>query len=132
MVRAIDVPGLLPGDRDNPRFAKYFAAFDRAELSRAPEDEKARDSAARELEMELGTDERVIAIFATVDTNEQINYTLTTISKEPSKNKHEALLEFYRRIRPGDPPTLENARTSSTRSSSTRAATTSDALAATR
>ena len=111
MVRAIDVPGLLPGDRDNPRFAKYFAAFDRAELSRAPEDEKARDSAARELEMELGTDERVIAIFATVDTNEQINYTLTTISKEPSKNKHEALLEFYRRIRPGDPPTLENART---------------------
>jgi DNA-directed RNA polymerase subunit beta len=26
LVRAIDVPGLLPGDADVPRFAKYFAA----------------------------------------------------------------------------------------------------------
>ncbi|HET7737857.1 MAG TPA: hypothetical protein VFK32_04715, partial [Tepidiformaceae bacterium] len=55
MIRAIDVPGILPGDRDVPRFKKYFDAFDRAEASRAPEDEKARDAAARELESELGT-----------------------------------------------------------------------------
>ncbi|MBK7124862.1 MAG: hypothetical protein IPH65_02915 [Dehalococcoidia bacterium] len=26
LIRAIDVPGLLPGDRDDPRFAKFFAA----------------------------------------------------------------------------------------------------------
>ncbi len=111
LIRAIDVPGLLPGDRDNPRFAKYFAAIGRLATSRAPEDEKARDSAARELEMELGTDDRVMAMFADVDTSDIQHYMATTISKEPSKNKHEALLDFYRRIRPGDPPTLENART---------------------
>jgi len=111
LVRAIDVPGLLPGDRDNPRFAKYFTAFDRWTKSHTPEDEKARDSATRELETELGTDERVIDMFRAVDTHDVNQYMVTTLSKEPSKNKHEALLEFYRRIRPGDPPTLENART---------------------
>ncbi|MGK2964442.1 MAG: DNA-directed RNA polymerase subunit beta [Tepidiformaceae bacterium] len=111
MIRAIDVPGILPGDRDVPRFKKYFDAFDRAEASRAPEDEKARDAAARELESELGTDERVLEMFKHVDTDDMHPYMLTTMSKEPTKTKHEALLEFYRRIRPGDPPTLENART---------------------
>ncbi len=112
LIRAIDVPGLLPGDRDNPRFAKYFAAFDRASVpGHPPEDDKARDSAARELEMELGSDDRVIRMFELVDTSDIHQYMITTISKEPTKNKHEALLEFYRRIRPGDPPTLENART---------------------
>jgi DNA-directed RNA polymerase subunit beta len=111
LVRAIDVPGLLAGDADNPRFAKYFAAAARLENSRSPEDEKSRDAALRELENELGTDDRVVAMFAAVDDSETIQYMITTISKEPSKTKHEALLEFYRRIRPGDPPTLENART---------------------
>ncbi len=110
LVRAIDVPGLLPGDKDNPRFAKYFAASARAQNSHTPEDEKARDSSLRELENELGTDDRVLAMFEKVDTNDQYQYMLTTISKEPSKTKHEALLDFYRRIRPGDPPTAENAR----------------------
>ncbi|MEX0783183.1 MAG: DNA-directed RNA polymerase subunit beta [Dehalococcoidia bacterium] len=110
LVRAIDVPGLLPGDRDVPRFAKFFAAQDRLDNSKAPEDEKARDSSLRELEMELGTNERVLAMFEAVDTNEAHPFMATTIDKEPSRNKHEALLEFYRRIRPGDPPTLENAR----------------------
>ncbi|MFN0096091.1 MAG: DNA-directed RNA polymerase subunit beta [Dehalococcoidia bacterium] len=109
LVRAIDVPGLLPGDADNPRYAKYFAAQARLEGSRAPEDEKARDAALRDLEDEIGTDERVIAMFAHVD-NSDTEYMKTTVSKEPSKNKREALLDFYRRIRPGDPPTLENAR----------------------
>ncbi|MGE5595905.1 MAG: DNA-directed RNA polymerase subunit beta, partial [Hyphomicrobiales bacterium] len=111
LVRAIDVPGLLPGDRDNPRFAKYFAALDKADETGAPEDERARDAALRELEMELGTNDGVLAMFEAVDTSDINRYMETTISKEPSNNKHEALLEFYRRIRPGDPPTLENART---------------------
>ncbi len=110
LARAIDIPGILPGDRDNPQFAKYFAALDRLEASKATEDERARDSALRELEVKLGTDERVIAMFEDVDTNDVAQYIPITISKEASPNKHEALLEFYRRIRPGDPPTLENAR----------------------
>ncbi len=111
LARAIDVPGLLPRDREIPRFTKYWTAFDRWQASRTPEDERSRDSALRELENELGTDERILAMFQDVDTSDVAQYMVTTVSKEPSKNKHEALLEFYRRIRPGDPPTLENART---------------------
>ena len=108
LVRAIDVPGLLPGDKDNPRFAKYFKAVEAG-------DDKARDSASRELEQELGTDERMIAMFQEVDTSDIRPFLTTTISKElpreAVKNKHDALLEFYRKIRPGDPPTHDNART---------------------
>jgi DNA-directed RNA polymerase subunit beta len=112
LARAIDMPGLLgEADRANPRFERYFAAQARFDETHHADDEKARDAAARELEMELGTDERILAMFAEVDTSDTHEYLKTTISKEPSKNKHEALLEFYRRIRPGDPPTLENART---------------------
>jgi DNA-directed RNA polymerase subunit beta len=112
LARAIDVPGLLAGDRDTPRFKKYFDALARLQASHSPEDERARDSALRELENELGTDERILAMFEDVDTSDVNEFMKTTISKEPStsRNKHEALLEFYRRIRPGDPPTLENAR----------------------
>ncbi|MBE0609669.1 MAG: DNA-directed RNA polymerase subunit beta [Dehalococcoidia bacterium] len=107
LIRAIDVPGLLPGDRDNPRFAKYWTAFDAGE-------DRARDAAARELETELGTDERLIAMFEAVDTGDIHQFLPTTIAKEPRepvvKDKHDALLEFYRKIRPGDPPTHDNAR----------------------
>ncbi|MEX2158372.1 MAG: DNA-directed RNA polymerase subunit beta, partial [Dehalococcoidia bacterium] len=63
-----------------------------------------------ESEEELGTDERMLEILSTVDTNPDHHYIESTIAKEPTKNKQEALLEFYRRLRPGDPPTKENAR----------------------
>jgi DNA-directed RNA polymerase subunit beta len=61
-------------------------------------------------EAELGTNERILAKFADIDTNEDHQYIRTTLDKETSTNKQEALLDFYRRLRPGDPPTLENAR----------------------
>ncbi len=61
-------------------------------------------------EAELGTNERIMAKYAAFDTNEDHQYIATTLEKEPSTNKTEALLEFYRKLRPGDPPTLENAR----------------------
>ena len=112
LVRAIDVPGLLPGDRDNPVFQKYFDAEKAlSESPEAPELERARDASLRQLETELGSDERVLALFEAYDTGDFEGYVPTTISKEATKTKQEALLEFYRRIRPGDPPTLENART---------------------
>ncbi|HMO55146.1 MAG TPA: hypothetical protein PJ994_11620, partial [Tepidiformaceae bacterium] len=72
LLRAIDVPGLLPGDKDNPRFAKYWTAVENG-------DDKARDSAARELESELGTDERLIAMFEAVDTSDIHQFLPTTI-----------------------------------------------------
>ena len=112
LIRAIDVPGLLPGDRDNPAFQRYFEAADA--LNDAPnsaELEKARDAALRQIEGELGTDERVLAMFADADGADPEGYVPSTIQKETTKTKQDALLEFYRRIRPGDPPTLENART---------------------
>jgi DNA-directed RNA polymerase beta subunit len=61
-------------------------------------------------EDQLGTNERILEKFADVDTNADHPYIAITLDKEASTNKKEALLDFYRRLRPGDPPTLENAR----------------------
>ena len=36
---------------------------------------------------------------------------VSTLEKDTCKNREEALLEIYRRLRPGDPPTLESAET---------------------
>ncbi len=58
----------------------------------------------------LGTNERILAKFSEIDTNPERQYIATTLEKETSTTKNEALLDFYRRLRPGDPPTLENAR----------------------
>ncbi|MBI2724125.1 MAG: DNA-directed RNA polymerase subunit beta [Chloroflexi bacterium] len=71
---------------------------------------RAIDEAQGVPESQLGTNERILAKFADVDTNPDHQYIATTLDKETSNNKTEALLDFYRRLRPGDPPTLENAR----------------------
>ena len=39
-----------------------------------------------------------------------INFLETTLAKDPSKSSSEALIEVYRRLRPGDLATVENAR----------------------
>ena len=57
-----------------------------------------------------GTDEELFAVLEDVDTNEQHRFVQATIDRDPAKSQEEALLEFYRRLRPGDPPTLDNAR----------------------
>jgi DNA-directed RNA polymerase subunit beta len=65
-----------------------------------------------------GTDEELLELFADADNNPDHLYIATTIKQEPSweleeSNRtiaEEALIEFYRRMRPGDPPTLDNAR----------------------
>ncbi|MCJ7513422.1 MAG: DNA-directed RNA polymerase subunit beta [Anaerolineales bacterium] len=64
-----------------------------------------------------GSDEELIGIFSAVDNKPDHPYIATTIRQEPTwEIKHgrtlgqEALIEFYRRMRPGDPPTLDNAR----------------------
>ncbi len=59
---------------------------------------------------ELGTDDRVRALLEDLDTDEEHPYLEATLSKDPTSNRAEALEEFYRRLRPGDPPTLDNAR----------------------
>ena len=61
-------------------------------------------------EEELGSEERVRALLEAVDTNPDHPYLDATLAKDPTTNRKEALEEFYRRLRPGDPPTAENAR----------------------
>jgi DNA-directed RNA polymerase subunit beta len=55
------------------------------------------------------TDEQILDLFTDVDTGEH-RFITETIAKDPAKSTEDALLEFYRRLRPGDPPTVENAR----------------------
>src|SRR6266545_1346561 len=76
---------------------------------------RAIDTLEGKRDQELGTAERVLAWFEDVDTNPDHHYISTTIDKETPEvkggNKLRALEDFYKRMRPGDPPTLENART---------------------
>ncbi len=55
------------------------------------------------------TDEQLEELFADVDTNPDHRYIASTIERESTKSRDEALIELYRRIRPGDPPTKDNA-----------------------
>ena len=48
-------------------------------------------------------------VFKDVDTGE-ISYLDATLAKDPSKGANDALIEVYRRIRPGDLATVDNAR----------------------
>ncbi len=64
-----------------------------------------------------GSDEELLALFEAADTNPDHSFIPTTIRQEPTWDlkkgrslAEEAIIEFYRRMRPGDPPTLDNAR----------------------
>ena len=57
------------------------------------------------------TEEEILKLFKDVDTNLDHPYIKSTLLKDLGvKNTDEALIEFYRRLRPGEPPNLENAR----------------------
>ena len=55
-------------------------------------------------------DEEIKKLFADVDTDPNIKYILATILQDPSSTEDEGLIELYKRIRPGDPATPDNAR----------------------
>ncbi|MBI5955485.1 MAG: DNA-directed RNA polymerase subunit beta, partial [Chloroflexi bacterium] len=59
-----------------------------------------------------GSDEELLALVRDVDTNPDHPYLLRTIDKESidARTQNGAVIEFYKRLRPGDPPTLDNAR----------------------
>jgi DNA-directed RNA polymerase subunit beta len=67
------------------------------------------DIAGEELVRE-GTDEELLNLFAEVDNQSEHPYLVRTIERDPVKNAREALKEFYKRMRPGDPATFDNAR----------------------
>jgi DNA-directed RNA polymerase subunit beta len=50
------------------------------------------------------------AFFADVDIDPEHQYIAATLDKDATSSVEEALVELYRKIRPGDPPTVENAR----------------------
>jgi len=56
-----------------------------------------------------GSDKDLKELFAHVDTGE-VKFIDETIAKDPSSSTAEALMEVYRRIRPGDMATVENSK----------------------
>ena len=58
----------------------------------------------------LATDEELLAAVADVDTHPDHLYLKTTIERDVQvQDRDAALLEFYRHLRPGEPPSLDNA-----------------------
>jgi DNA-directed RNA polymerase subunit beta len=60
--------------------------------------------------MGIDSSEELINLFKDVDANDQHKYIEATIAKDPTNNSEEALLEIYRKIRPGEPALPENVR----------------------
>jgi len=57
------------------------------------------------------TDEQLMKLVEDVDKNPEHLYMKTTIDRDLGvKDESEALIDIYRKLRPGDPPNLENAR----------------------
>jgi DNA-directed RNA polymerase subunit beta len=60
----------------------------------------------------FGDDEELIDLFKEVDNDEAHPYMRTTIEKDTAvQTEAQALVEVYRRLRPGEPPSVESART---------------------
>jgi len=66
-----------------------------------------------------GSDEEILELFTEVDNEPEHAYIATTLERDPTrtpdradsaKGVDTALLEFYKKLRPGDPPTLDNAK----------------------
>jgi DNA-directed RNA polymerase subunit beta len=75
------------------------------------------DDGLPDFPVKLGTDEELIQLFADVDNNPDRMFIASTFTQEPEWNlshgvtvAEAALLEFFKRMRPGDPATLDNAR----------------------
>ena len=67
--------------------------------------------------IKTGTDEEIIGLFSDVDNNPDRMFITSTLYQEPAWDlsggltiAEAALLEFFKRMRPGDPATLDNAR----------------------
>ncbi|HUF06212.1 MAG TPA: DNA-directed RNA polymerase subunit beta, partial [Candidatus Binatia bacterium] len=49
-------------------------------------------------------------IFAPADDNPEHPYVALTLEKDPAQDQDQALIEVYKKLRPGDPPTVDNAK----------------------
>src|SRR3989344_8131757 len=57
----------------------------------------------------FGSDEELLNLFKSVDTNPDHSYVQMTLEKDPTKSQIDAVLEIYRKMRPGEPVVLDNA-----------------------
>ncbi len=55
-------------------------------------------------------DEEILNLFKEIDAHPSNKYIEATLAKDPSKNEAEGLKEVYKRVRPGDLATVDNAR----------------------
>ena len=67
--------------------------------------------------LKTGSDEEIMSLFQDVDNNSERMFIASTLQQEPEWDlsggisiAEAALIEFFRKMRPGDPATLENAR----------------------
>ena len=58
----------------------------------------------------LETNDQLLETFRDVDTAADTRYIETTLEKDASKNRDSAILEIYKRIRPGEPLVLDTAK----------------------
>ena len=57
-----------------------------------------------------GSNDEIKRLFADVDNSPEHRFIESTLEKDVSTDVNDALIEMYKKIRPGDPPTVENAR----------------------
>jgi len=65
--------------------------------------------------IKTGSDEEILSIFKEVDNNPDRMFMASTLKQEPDWDSkqpiaEQALIEFFKKMRPGDPATLDNAR----------------------
>ncbi len=57
------------------------------------------------------SDDELLSMFAAEDNSPDHQYIRSTIEKDPSiRDENTALMDIYRKVRPGDPPNLDNAK----------------------
>ncbi|QQS38979.1 DNA-directed RNA polymerase subunit beta [Candidatus Woesebacteria bacterium] len=59
--------------------------------------------------MGIESDKEIKDLFTEVDTNSHHKYIISTLEKDSTHTREEALLEIYRKMRPGEPAVLDNA-----------------------
>ena len=58
-----------------------------------------------------GSDEELLKMFEKEDNSSSRHFVQSTLDKDPLiKNEEDALIDIYRKLRPGDPPNVDNAR----------------------
>ncbi len=58
----------------------------------------------------IETDEKLVETFKDVDNDAEVKHIEATIKKDVAKNKGEGFIEVYKRLRPGDLATIDNAK----------------------